>query len=99
MGRPRRRTTAPPPSSEQLRRSVRLAKKARQRTPAVVAAQNVLLKKLGFAAEEPPTADDVDRYVQTFRDGLTEEQVKTIDELFVDHVPIDPDSVEEEPVV
>lgn len=69
------------------RRSVRLAKKARTRTPAVVAAQNVLMRKLQFTQDAPPTSADIEAYINTFQQGLTEEQARLILELFAVHVP------------
>lgn len=59
----------------------------RRRTPALVAAQNILMKKLNITGDGPPEAEDVEACIDTFRRGLTEEQVQFIDELFVDYVP------------
>jgi hypothetical protein len=61
-------TTAAP------RRSARLAKKSLRCTPTVVAAQNVLLKKLGLLVNQEITSDNLDHYIQMFEDGLSEEQ-------------------------
>lgn len=83
--RRRRARIAAPPHSP--RRSVRLAMKSRRRTPALLAAQNVLLKKLGLTAEAPPEADDIVAYIHTFQNGHTEDQARLIDELFIDYVP------------
>lgn len=72
---------------EPPRRSQRLTKKSRRWTPAVVAAQNVLLHKLGITMDEALVADDIDQYAHAFRDGLTEEQANMITELFTEHIP------------
>jgi hypothetical protein len=40
----------------------------------VVAAQNVLLKKLGLLVNQEITSDNLDHYIQVFKDGLSEEQ-------------------------
>lgn len=71
---PRRRPGRPAPI-QPPRRSQRLAKKIRARTPAIVAAQNVLLRKLGITSNEPPVPEHIDQYLQAFSNGLTEEQV------------------------
>lgn len=75
-------TLAEPP-----RRSERLAKKSRRRTPALVAAQNVLLRKLGITVGEAPESTHIDQYIRAFREGLTEEQARMITELFVEYIP------------
>lgn len=53
----------------------------------MVAAQNVLLNKLGITTDAPPVPADIEAYVQTFQNGLTEEQARLIDELLMDYVP------------
>lgn len=52
-----------------------------------MAAQNVLMRKLNITQDAPPEVDEIEAYINTFRRGLTEEQVRLIDELFVDYVP------------
>jgi hypothetical protein len=53
------------------RHSSRLAKKAMHRTPTVVAAQNVLMRKLGISGEELEPSD-FEKYLQMFREGLSD---------------------------
>jgi hypothetical protein len=67
------------------RRSSRLAKKASNRVPAVAAAQNLLMRKLGLSTGVHVESEDFDRYLRAFKDGLTEEQVNLIRELFKEH--------------
>jgi hypothetical protein len=55
------------------RRSSRLAKKACHRTPAVAQAQNVLMRKLGFAQAPHLETDDFEKYLRLSNEGLTEE--------------------------
>jgi hypothetical protein len=74
-------TTAPP------RHSKRLATKAVHRTPAVVAAHNLLMHKPGLLPWEEMRMEDIDKYTQLFFDGLSEEQVRIIGELFMDYTP------------
>ncbi|OEL29004.1 hypothetical protein BAE44_0009977 [Dichanthelium oligosanthes] len=78
LRRPRRKTlpAAPP------RRSNRLAKKAMRRLPSVTTAQNLLIRKMGLAADDELEPSDFDRYAQIYKDGLTEEQTRLIRELF-----------------
>lgn len=87
----RRRASVAPPRTP--RRSSRLAKKSLGRTPAVQAAQNVLLKKLGITDGAPPVAQDLEAYVQMFQQGLSEEHTRLIADLFADRVPLPSDSV------
>jgi hypothetical protein len=54
------------------RRSTWLTKKAFHRSPAVVAAQNLLMKKLGLSNEGQLEAIDFERYLSMFNDGLSE---------------------------
>lgn len=68
--------------------SVRLAKKVHSRTPAMLAAQHVLMKKLGITGDQPPNSDNVEAYVQAFHRGLTEDQARLIAELFIEHMPL-----------
>jgi hypothetical protein len=53
--------------------------------PAVAAAQNVLMRKLGLVTGEHVESEDFDRYLNMFKGGLTEEQVNLIRELFKEH--------------
>jgi hypothetical protein len=76
---PRRRRRALPSSAP--RRSVRLAKKS---LPAVVAAQNVLLKNLGFLESQKIMAGSINDYIEMFKNGLSEEQAHLISELFTE---------------
>lgn len=84
---PCRRRARHPAPPRPPRHSTRLAKKARSRTPALVAAQNVLLKKLNITHDAPPEAADIETYIDIFQRGLSEEQARLIGELFVDYVP------------
>jgi hypothetical protein len=86
-----RQTSIAPP-----RRSVRLAKKAGRRVPTVAAAQNVLMKRLGLVAEQHVESDDFNTYINLFRDGLSEEQARIIDDLFMDKPPAPTEEVVEE---
>jgi hypothetical protein len=63
--------------------SSRLAKKSKSRLLAVAAAQNVLIKKMGEHVE----ADDFERYIIAFKEGLTDAQVQMIHKLFACHMP------------
>jgi hypothetical protein len=87
---PRRRAvraaTAPPPH-----RSVRLAKKTERRIPMIATAQNALMKKLGLITGEHVESDEFNQYIKQFRDGLSEDQEKMIDELFMNKVPAQPE--------
>jgi hypothetical protein len=75
------RLNVAPPSAP--RRSTWLAKKARSRAPALVAAHNVVMKKLCISTEPSLEMVDFERYINLFNDGLTEAQVKLIKELFL----------------
>lgn len=55
--------------------------------PAVVTAQNVLLKKLNITTNGPPVAADIEAYINEFQQGLTMEQSRQIMELFAAHLP------------
>lgn len=69
--------------------SARLAKKAHNRTPTLLAAQNVLLKKLNITKDAPSEPADIQSYIDTFNRGLTVDEARLIAELFIDFVPID----------
>jgi hypothetical protein len=69
------------------RRSTRLAKKARQRPPAVVAAQNVLMKKLSLVTKSHIESDNFDRYIKLFNESIIEDQARKIEELLMHHIP------------
>jgi hypothetical protein len=58
-------------------RSARLAKKARNRAPAMIIAQNVLLRKLRLRTAEHVESSDFDHYLNLFKEGLTEDQVRS----------------------
>lgn len=53
----------------------------------MTAAQNILLKKLNITKDGPPVATDIEEYINKFRQGLTEEHVQLILELFAPHLP------------
>lgn len=59
----------------------------------MIAAQNVLLKKLNISRDGPPKAADIRAYINTFNRGLTVDDAHLIKKLFVDHVPMGPDVV------
>jgi hypothetical protein len=63
-------------------RSSRLAKIARGRAPAVVAAENVLMRKLGIATSVHVETADYDRYQELFNNDFSEEQARHIGDLF-----------------
>jgi hypothetical protein len=63
-------------------RSSRLTKKAWSRVPVVAAAQNILMHKLGLVTGEHVESEDFYHYLKTFKDGLTEEQVNLIRDMF-----------------
>jgi hypothetical protein len=77
-----------PPSMAMPCHSIRLAKKAMGRSPVIVAAQNLLMRKLGLFSSGVEEVQGFKRYVNMFVDGLTEEQAHIIDELFMCHVPL-----------
>jgi hypothetical protein len=64
------------------RHSSHLAKKLRGRLPAFVVAQNILMRRLGLSTVDHVESSDYGRYLNLFKDGLTEEQVHLIRELF-----------------
>jgi hypothetical protein len=72
-------------TSEVPRHCSHLAKKASSRVPVVAAAQNILMRKLGLATGTHVESEDFNRYLKAFKDGLTEEHVKLIRELFNEH--------------
>jgi hypothetical protein len=81
-----------PPPVVVPHRSAHLAKKVARRSPAVVVAQNLLMKKLGLLLEGWVDSESFDCYVQMFIDGLTEHQVELIVGDFMPHAPV-PDEV------
>jgi hypothetical protein len=62
-------------------------KKAAHRTPVIVAAQNLLMRKLGLLSTAEVVPDDLERYSKLFAKGLSEEQVLMIQDLFMHRVP------------
>jgi hypothetical protein len=68
------------------RRSDRLAKKSLHRNPVVVAAQNILMKKLGLTSGPEITMDDVENYIHVFKEDISAEQAELISELFMQQV-------------
>jgi hypothetical protein len=77
--------------------SMRLAKKAISRPPTVVAAQNLLMRKLGITSRSSVETRDFNCYIKTFVEGLSLEQANLIDEIFMVSVPA-PNQVDEESV-
>jgi hypothetical protein len=92
---PRRRCQSRVAPVSAPHRSARLAKKAINRPPAVVVAQNLLMHKLGLSAGKEASTEDFDRYIKMFANDLSEEQAKMIGDLFMNYVP-PPDSIEDE---
>jgi hypothetical protein len=92
---PRHRPRPKAPLGAPVRRSIHLAKKAATRPLAVVAAQTLLMRKLGISSGPSIETVDFDRYVKAFTGGLTLERANIIDELFMNMVCA-PDLVEEE---
>jgi hypothetical protein len=62
--------------------SNRLAKKAFHYTLVLAMVQNVLMKKLGISSRGQLEATDFDKYIQMFKEGMSEWQVQMILELF-----------------
>jgi hypothetical protein len=93
---PRRRARRSCAASVLPHHSTRLAKKAGRRMPAVAAAQNVIMWKLGLSSNEHIETEDFSAYINLFRDGLSEDQARMIDELFMDKPPSPLDDVTEE---
>jgi hypothetical protein len=87
---PRRCRTKPPPASAP-RHSSRLAKKAISWTPAVAAAQNVLIQKLGLGTGPQVDSAVFEKYLNLFQEGLTKEQAKLIGDLFTAQLPASKD--------
>jgi hypothetical protein len=81
--RPRRTKGA---SSSLPHYSVRLAKKAASHPPVVMAAQNLLMCKLGLISSSSLEASDFELYINIFMDGFTEEQAEQIDNLLMAQV-------------
>jgi Mn-dependent DtxR family transcriptional regulator len=69
------------------RRSIRLDKKVAHRMPTVITTQNLLMRKLGLISSSELKPDYLEHYAKIFAEGLTEEKVRMIDELFMDYVP------------
>jgi hypothetical protein len=53
--------------------------------PTIMVDQNLLMQKLGLATGTHFESDDFARYIDLFLDGLSEEQLKLIHDLFKDH--------------
>jgi hypothetical protein len=62
--------------------SSQLAKKARNRAPAVAAAQNVLMRKLCISTEPQLKAANFEKFINLFNDSLSKAQVWLIQDLF-----------------
>jgi hypothetical protein len=60
-----------------------LVKKAHNRALAVATTQNMLMWKLGLASPSHIETDDYERYLQLFDQGLSEDQARCIDDLFL----------------
>jgi hypothetical protein len=67
--------------------SMCLAKKASKRPPVVADTQNLLMWNLGLTHGSEVESEDYDRYIKLVCDGLLEQQVKWIGELFMQSVP------------
>jgi hypothetical protein len=83
----RRRQHIRVPPSTVPRRSSRLAKKSKSIQLVVAAAQNVLMQKLGFINDTHNEADDFERYLFAFNEGLSDAPVEMIRELFTCRMP------------
>jgi hypothetical protein len=83
---PRHAAVGLAPLHRWLHRSIRLVKKAMGRPPAVVAAQNLIMQKLGLSNPDMEEVQGFEKYVKILADGLTEEKAHIIDELFMCHV-------------
>jgi hypothetical protein len=55
------------------------------------------MRKLGLLPFFKFTADNLDRYAKLFTEGLSEEQVRMIQDLFMQHVPESEPEPEPEP--
>jgi hypothetical protein len=82
----RHRRTKPSPSSAS-RCKVRMTKKACNHTPTIVAAQNVLICKLGLASRPRMDTTVFEKYISLFQECLSEEQVKMVAELIASRLP------------
>lgn len=90
---PPRRETKRTDRSLLPRRSKRLAQKSwgRSSNP-VVAAQNVLMRKLGMLeGKAEPNAEAVRQFAALCAGGLSDSNAKAIEELFPDHIPAEED--------
>jgi hypothetical protein len=67
-------------------RSTRLVKKALHRTPTVATTQNMLIKKLDLFDQAELKIGDFESYILAFQEGLLEDRVRLINELFVANV-------------
>jgi hypothetical protein len=52
----------------------------------VVAAQNILMKKLGLTSGPGITMDDFENYIHVFKEDISAEQAELISELFMQQV-------------
>jgi hypothetical protein len=68
-------------------RSSRLVKKACGLTPVMATTQNGLMKKLGIVGVQQLEEPEIEQYLKLFKEGLTVEQTKMIQDLFKDHNP------------
>jgi D-arabinose 1-dehydrogenase-like Zn-dependent alcohol dehydrogenase len=62
-------------------------KKACGCTLAVFTAQNVLMKKLGISGAMQLEASDFERYLKLLKEGLIEEWIVMIRDMFMVHTP------------
>ncbi|CAL5033832.1 unnamed protein product [Urochloa decumbens] len=98
---PRRRPRRTLQESLLPRRSSRIAKKTRGRlSNPVVAAQNVLMRKLGILQPEAePDVNAVQQYTDLLSNGMSVSDAEAIDTIFPEHVPVDGEvDDDEEPV-
>jgi hypothetical protein len=58
-------------------------KKAHNKALAVATTHNMLMWKLGLASSSHIETDDYERYLQLFDQGLSEDQARCIDDLFL----------------
>jgi hypothetical protein len=68
-------------------RRTRLAKKECNHTLVIVAAQNVLIHKLGQASGQQMDMAAFEKYITLFQEGLSEEQAKMVVELITSRPP------------
>jgi hypothetical protein len=88
LASPPHRCRPPPPPALASQHSARLAKKSCNHTTAIVAAQNVLIRKLGLVLGSQMDTMTFEKYLKLFQEGLSEEQAQMIAELFATQLPV-----------